>query len=494
MRVRWPSMSGTAGDCDAELAALALAQALELVSAGGAAVANAREASCLPRTAALPARACVVRCAFEGQHHGAEVAAGLHEHQRSLVDHDRGRALARYMNGLGFRRDRRANLRYALGIRIHPMQSRALGHLGELVQRQLEVLHLRQRTRARGRGFNHSGGRGCGCCGPFGAKHWRRWRRFDLDAVVGADGRGREYRCCRSRLALFAWSALSAIAAVAIAGATPAFVAVAPRRGFLVRSITGVADLSGLGSERLDFCSGRCFNGARRAIMAPLAAAFAALAARRAFLAAAARTAIGCSAILLLRAVCVGCAGGVARAFTRCVYAAFAAIAAFPAFAASTRRAFRGRRTFVACKRIRCDRLCVELDVGCFGRRLAHVAVATLATATALAVARRTRLTRLARFTNLAVIARLAADFASFAALAFATLAGSGAAALTVAAAASFTAAAAALLTVACGACFAVPAAAAFAARLGRFHRNRGRSGCRCRGGAEQALDPTEQS
>lgn len=491
MRLRWHSMNGPAGDRDAGWAALALAQALEMVSARGTAV--EREGGALPPpVAALPARACVVRCAFERQHHVAEVATGLHEHQRALVDHDRGRALAGDMNGLGFRRDRRANLRHALGIRIHPMQSGALGHLGELVQRQLEVLHLRQRARARGRGFNHSGGRGCGC-GPFGAKHWHWRRRFDLDAVVGADGRGREYRCGRSRLALFARSALSAIATVAIARATPAFVAVAPRRGFLVRSITGVADLSGLGSERLDFCSGRCFGGAGRAIIAPLAAALAALAARRAFLAAAARTAIGCSAILLLRAVCARCAGGVARAFTRCFYAAFAAFAAFPAFAASTRCAFCGGRTFVACKRIRCDRLRVELDVGCFGRRLAQVAVATLAAATALAFARRTRFTGLAGLTNLAVIARLAADFASFATLGFAALAGTGAAAFTVATAASFTAAAAALLAVACGACFAVPAAAAFPARLGRFHRNRGWGRCWCRRGAEQALDPAEE-
>lgn len=453
---------------------------------------NAREARCLPRSALL-AHACVVRCAFERQHHVAEVAAGLHQHQRALVDHDRGRALARYMNGLGFRRDRRANLRHAFGIRIHPMQSRALRHLGELVQRQLEGLHLRQRARAWGLGFDHDGGRGCGG-GPFGAQHWRWRRRFDLDAVVGADGRGRECRRGRGRLALFAWAALAAIAAVAIARAASALFAVTPWCGILVRCITGAADLGGLGSERLGFCGGRCFDGARGAVIAPLSAAFVALAARRAFLAAAARTAIGRSAILLLRAVGARRAGDVARAFTRCFCATLATLAAFPTFAASARCAFRGGGTLVACKRIRCGRLRVELDVGCLGRQLAHVAVTTLAAATALTVARRTPFTGLARFANLAVIARLAADFASFATLAFAAFAGTGATALAVAAPASFTAAAAALLAVACGACFAVPAAAAFPARFGGFHRNRGRGRCRCRRGAKQALDPAEES
>ncbi len=101
----------------------------------------------------------------------------------------------------------------------------------------------------------------------------------------------------------------------------------------------------------------------------------------------------------------------------------------------------------------------VELNVGCLGRQLALIAVATLPAPATLAVARRTRFAGFALLADLAVVARLATDFASFAAFAFATFAGAGAAAFAVASTAAFTAAAAALFAVARGACFAVPAA-----------------------------------
>ena len=101
---------------------------------------------------------------LKGQLQGAQVALGLHKHQRSRVDHCCGCARAGYTNGLGLCRNSCLNLRHLSSVSVDPRQPRALRHRIESFNRQLEALHFGQSRGALGSGCFGRSSRPVGKC------------------------------------------------------------------------------------------------------------------------------------------------------------------------------------------------------------------------------------------------------------------------------------------------------------------------------------------
>lgn len=83
---------------------------------------------------------------LEGQLHLAQVALGFHQHQRGFGKHHCRRTFAWDVDRPAFGFDCGLNGCDLSGVGVHPLQARTLRHLRQLVDGQLEALHLRQAT------------------------------------------------------------------------------------------------------------------------------------------------------------------------------------------------------------------------------------------------------------------------------------------------------------------------------------------------------------
>ena len=134
----------------------------------------------------------LVRCAFEGQGHVGQVAFGLNQHQRGVFSRDRSRALARHRHWFDFSGDGCLSFGNFCRIRVDPLQSRTLGYLGQVLQRQCVRLDFRQAGDCR---------RGACWCGCRHCHDRRRcWcssqnRRCDWDGCRDRD-RCYDFRSC----------------------------------------------------------------------------------------------------------------------------------------------------------------------------------------------------------------------------------------------------------------------------------------------------------
>ena len=103
------------------------------------------------------------RCLFKRQLQVAQVAAGLHQHQRAFLHLDQRRALTRHMHGLGLGGDGGLHLGDLRRVGLDPLQAGILGDFFQVRHGQRKGRHLGQASGTAGR--CRCGNRWCGCWG-----------------------------------------------------------------------------------------------------------------------------------------------------------------------------------------------------------------------------------------------------------------------------------------------------------------------------------------